>query len=90
MLLHLLHLLQPLNISYFLLLKRVYSTKIILLARRSIIYITKLDFLTTFKTAYYKTFIVESIKKAFRGARLILHNLNTIVLRLNIRLYIPN
>jgi hypothetical protein len=61
-----------------------------LLARRSIIYITKLDFFTIFKTAYYKTFIVESIKKAFRGARLILYNLDTIVLRLNIRLYILN
>jgi hypothetical protein len=61
-----------------------------LLARRSVIYITKLDFLTTFKTAYCKTFIVESIKRAFRGARLVLHNLDTVVLRLNIYLYTPN
>jgi hypothetical protein len=61
-----------------------------LLARRSITYIAKLDFLTAFKTAYYKTFIAESIKRAFRGARLILHNLDTVVLRLNIRLCTPN
>jgi hypothetical protein len=61
-----------------------------LLVRRSVIYITKLDFLTIFKTAYCKTFTVESIKGAFRGARLVLHNLNAVVLRLNIRLYTPN
>jgi hypothetical protein len=58
--------------------------------RRSIIYITKLDFLTIFKTVYYKIFIVKSIKRAFKSARLILYNLDTIVLRLNIRLYILN
>jgi hypothetical protein len=61
-----------------------------LLAHRSVIYITKLDFLTVFKTAYYKTFTAESIKRAFRGARLILYNLDTIVLRLNIHLYTLN
>ena len=61
-----------------------------LLARRSITHIAKLDFLTTFKIAYLKTFIVESIKGAFRGARLVPHNLDAIILRLNIRLYTPN
>jgi hypothetical protein len=61
-----------------------------LLVRRSIIYITKLDFFTAFKIAYYKTFIVESIKRAFKSAKLILYNLDTIVLKLNIHLYIPN
>jgi hypothetical protein len=61
-----------------------------LLARRSVTYIAKLDFLTTFKIAYYKMFTAESIKRAFRGARLVLHNLDAIVLRLNIRLYTPN
>jgi hypothetical protein len=61
-----------------------------LLAYRSVIYITKLDFFTVFKTAYYKTFTVESIKGAFRGARLVLYNLDTIVLRLNVRLYTLN
>jgi hypothetical protein len=61
-----------------------------LLAYRSITHITKLDFLTAFKTAYYKTFIAESIKGAFRGAGLVLHNLDAVVLRLNIRFYTPN
>jgi hypothetical protein len=58
--------------------------------RRSVTHIAKLDFLTVFKTAYCKTFTVESIKGAFRGARLVLHNLDAIVLRLNVRLYTPN
>ena len=88
--LYLLYLLQPLNISYFLLLKRIYSTKIIALARYFITYITKLNFLLVFKTAYIKIFIVKTIKEAFRGARLILYNLDIIILRLNIYLYIPN
>jgi hypothetical protein len=61
-----------------------------LLARRSITHITKLDFLTVFKTAYLKTFTAECIKGAFRGARLVLYNLDTVVLRLNVRLYTPN
>jgi hypothetical protein len=61
-----------------------------LLVRRSVTHITKLDFFTAFKTAYYKTFTAESIKRAFKGARLILHNLDAVVLRLNVRLYTPN
>jgi len=60
------------------------------LARRSITYIAKIDFLLVFKTAYIKTFIVETIKGAFIGAGLILYNLDIIILRLNIRLYTPN
>jgi hypothetical protein len=61
-----------------------------LLAYRSVIHITKLDFFTAFKTAYYKIFTIESIKRAFKSARLILYNLDTVVLRLNIYFYTPN
>jgi hypothetical protein len=61
-----------------------------LLARRSITHIAKPDFLTAFKTAYLKTFTAKCIKGAFRGARLVLHNLDAVVLRLNVRLCTPN
>jgi hypothetical protein len=88
--LYLLYLLYPLNISCFSPLKRIYSTKIMALARRSITHITKIDFLLVFKTAYIKTFIVEIINRAFRGAGLIPYNLDVVILRLNIRLRTPN
>lgn len=87
---HLLYLLQPLNIGCFSPLKRAYNIKIMALAHRSITYITKIDFLLAFKTAYTKTFIVETIKGAFRGARLIPHNPDIVILRLNMRFRISN
>ena len=49
---HLLHLLQLLNIAYFLLLKRIYSNKILALARNCIYYINKETFLLAFKAAF--------------------------------------
>ena len=59
------------------------------LARRSVTYIAKIDFLLAFKTAYIKTFIEATIRGAFRGARLVLHDLDVVILRLNVRLYTP-
>jgi hypothetical protein len=49
---YLLHLLQLLNISYFLLLKRAYSCKVKDLICYYINYITKLKFLLAFKAAF--------------------------------------
>ena len=87
---HLSHLLQPLNIGCFLPLKYAYSTEIMALVRRSITHITKIDFLPAFKTAYTKTFTVETIKGAFRGARLVLYNLDIVISRLNVRFHTPD
>ena len=53
MLAYLLHLLQLLNISYFLLLKLAYSYKIEGLIYNYINYITKLKFLLAFKAVFY-------------------------------------
>jgi len=60
------------------------------LARRSITYISKIDFLLVFKMAYTKTFIAKTIKRAFRGAGLVPYNPDIIILKLNMRLCIPN
>jgi hypothetical protein len=57
MLPYLLHLLQLLNVSCFLLLKLAYSSKIKGLMRCYITYIIKLEFLLAFKAAFYKAFI---------------------------------
>ena len=51
-------------------------------------YITKEDFLLAFKAAYNKAFIENNIRIGFRSTRLVLLNLDIIILKLNIRLYI--
>jgi hypothetical protein len=61
MLLHLLYLLQPLNVVPYSLLKRYYSNGILLLARSYIYYINKETFLLAFKAAFKKTFTLENV-----------------------------
>jgi hypothetical protein len=65
MLLHLLHLLQPLNVISYSLLKRYYSNRISLLARSRIYYINKETFLLAFKVAFKKAFTLENIRAGF-------------------------
>ena len=62
----------------------MYSNRILALAYNYIIYITKEDFLLAFKAAYNKAFIENNIYVGFRGARLVLLNLDIIILKLNI------
>jgi hypothetical protein len=64
-LLYLLHYLQLLNVSCFLLLKRAYSYKINNLISNYINYITKLEFLAAFKVAFYKAIIESNIYASF-------------------------
>ena len=80
------HLLQPLNIAYFTLLKRKYSNVILGLARDYTYYINKEAFLPTFKIAFKQAIIKENIRAAFKGAKLVLYNLEAILSKLNIRL----
>jgi hypothetical protein len=80
------HLLQPLNVACFALLKRSYSNSILALARNYIYYISKETFLLAFKAAYKHTFTKENACAGFRGARLVLFNLDAVLLKLNVRL----
>jgi hypothetical protein len=86
MLSYLLHLLQPLNIAYFALLKRSYSNSILALVCNYIYYISKETFLLAFKAAYKHTFTKENAYAGYRGARLVLFNLDAVLLKLNVRL----
>jgi hypothetical protein len=86
MLFYLSHLLQPLNVACFALLKRSYSDSITALARSYIYYISKETFLLAFKAAYDLTFTKENARAGFRGAGLVLFNLDAVLLKLNIRL----
>jgi hypothetical protein len=86
MLSYLLHLLQSLNVACFALLKRSYSNSILALVRSYIYYISKETFLLAFKATYKHTFTKENAYAGFRGARLVLFNLDAVLLKLNIRL----
>jgi hypothetical protein len=86
---HLSHLLQPLDVACFLLLKRTYGDGISALARSRIHYINKQTFLPAFKAAYKKTFTAENVCAGFWGAGLVPHNLEAVLLKLNVRLRTP-
>jgi hypothetical protein len=65
MLPYLSHLLQPLNVVLYSLLKRYYGNEILLLARSYIYYINKETFLLAFKAAFKKAFTLENIRVGF-------------------------
>jgi hypothetical protein len=57
------------------------------LARSRIYYINKEIFLLAFKVAFKKIFILENIRAGFRGARLVPHDPEVVLLKLNVQLY---
>ena len=59
------HLLQPLDITYFLLLKHYYSNSILALAHNYVYYISKETFLPAFKAAYEQTFTKDNTHAGF-------------------------
>lgn len=65
MLPHLSHLLQPLDVGYFLPLKRTYNCEIEALICHHINHITKLEFLPAFKAAFQQLFTSANICSAF-------------------------
>ncbi|KAF1931470.1 uncharacterized protein M421DRAFT_418112, partial [Didymella exigua CBS 183.55] len=86
---HLSHLLQPLDVACFSPLKRLYINKVLALARSYIYYINTETFLLAFKLVFSKAFIRENVHAGFRGARLVLHNLEVVLLKLDMRLRTP-
>jgi hypothetical protein len=83
------HLLQPLNVACFAPLKRLYSNSISALARNYIYYISKETFLPAFKAAYDLTFTKKNARAGFRGAGLVLFNLEAVLSKLDVRLRTP-
>jgi hypothetical protein len=87
---YLLYLLQLLDIGCFSPLKRAYSAKINALIRAYIYHVNKQSFLPAFKVAFKRIFLESNIKASFKGPRLILFNLEVIILKLNIELRTPS
>jgi hypothetical protein len=67
-------------------LKRKYGDAILALVRSRIHYISKETFLLAFKLTYNKIFILVNIRAGFRGAGLAPHDLEAVLLKLDVRL----
>ena len=65
------HLTQPLDVGCFNVLKKIYGAKIEHFIKARITYITKPEFVLTFKAASYRTFFKENVLGGFRGSGLI-------------------
>jgi hypothetical protein len=78
------YLLQPLDVGCFLPLKQAYSDEINSLLQYSTKKIKKEAFLLAFKAAFEKLMIKENIYAGFRGAGLVLHNLEVVILKLDV------
>lgn len=85
MLLYLSHLLQPLDVGCFVLLKKAYRNQVENLIYNHINYITKLEFLPVFKVAFADAITKDNIYRGFRGTGLVPHNLEAVLSKLEIR-----
>jgi hypothetical protein len=83
------HLLQLLDVGCFSPLKRAYSNEISSLAQYGTKKIKKEAFLPAFKAAFKKAMTKENIYAGFRGAGLVLHNPEAVILRLDVVLCTP-
>jgi hypothetical protein len=83
------HLLQPLDIGCFGVLKRAYSKDIEVQTKLGIIRIDKTDFLQAYQKARVETFKSETIVNSFASAGLILFDPQRVISKLNIRLPTP-
>ncbi|KAF4306716.1 hypothetical protein GTA08_BOTSDO06117 [Botryosphaeria dothidea] len=84
------HLLQPLDVGCFSLLKKAYGRQIESLARNHINHITKLEFLPAFKAAFDESITEKNICASFRGVGLMPHNPDAVLLKLDVQLRTPS
>ena len=83
------HLLQPLDVACFSLLKRKYGDVVAGLARNRTHYISKETFLAAFKTAFEQSITRENIQAGFRGASLVPHNPQAVLSKLDVVVQTP-
>jgi hypothetical protein len=81
---YLFYLLQLLDVGCFSPLKRAYGDEINSLAQYGTKKIKKEAFLLAFKAAFKKSIIKENICAGFRSAGLVLHNLEVVILKLDV------
>jgi hypothetical protein len=83
------HLLQPLDVGCFSVLKRRYSQEIEVFIKAHINHITKAEFFITFQKAYNRTMTKENIKAGFSGAGLFPYNPQAVLSKLDVKLRTP-
>ena len=79
------HLLQPLDISCFALLKQYYGQKIREVAQNDIHAINKMDFLSIYRKIHHQAFLKTNISSGFAAAGLISLKLERVLVKLNIK-----
>lgn len=83
------HLLQPLDIGCFSVLKRAYSKEIETEIRAGVNSISELDFLEAYPIARAQSYKAETIKNSFAAAGLVPFNAEAVLQNLNIQLKTP-
>jgi hypothetical protein len=81
-LLHSSHLLQPLDVGYFAVLKRLYGQQIKGYIRNRVNHINKPDFLYTFYTACTEAITLANVQSSFVVTGLVLHDPKRVLLKL--------
>jgi hypothetical protein len=81
------HLLQPLDVGCFSLLKKSYSKEIKNLMRVHISHITKVEFFAAFKNVFIASFSKANVRGGFRGTGLIPFNPETVISKLDVAPY---
>ena len=83
------HLLQPLDVSCFAVLKRSYGRQIEELMRLGVSHIDKTDFLTAYTTTRQETFTYANIRNGFQATGLLPYNPDYVLSKLNTQLRTP-
>jgi hypothetical protein len=83
------HLLQPLDVGCFALLKREYGRQIEDLMRMHINHISKLEFLCAFRKAFFASMTEKNIQRGFLGAGLVPYDPNRVLSKLDVQLRTP-
>jgi hypothetical protein len=86
---HASHLLQPLDIGCFSVLKKAYGRETEYLIRCSITHISKTEFLSAFYAAFQATFTESNIRGGFKGTGLAPFDPEHVILKLDVQLRTP-
>jgi len=84
------YILQPLNVSCFAVLKKVYGQLVESYIRVGINYINKLNFLALYQQARVTILTQDNIKSSFIATRLVLFNPDRVLSELHILMRIPS
>ena len=87
--LHSSHLLQPLDVGCFRLLKQAYSRQVEVLIRAHINHVSKLEFLYAFRQAFFASITERNIQGGFAGAGLVLYDPERVLSKLDVKLRTP-